>query len=294
MQVNFDEIPLEQQKHPGISTEVPFDIAWSARHGPEEELHGDVHYALQMTIIVAGAAEVVFHNHSRICRAGEMWWTMCWEPHACRLLDKHNFALSINLNANRIGDCGPFADADFLLPFSVPPAERFSPRDEAGRRALAATARQLFHWYSRRPPLWKSRSWLAIHGLLLDAIEAIGARNPLRAEIASGDFGRIRPAVNQVHAAAGKVPALDEAARLCALSPSRFSTIFKNCMGVSYGQFALRSRLAAAARDVAKGQYTMEDIAARWGFCDASSFCNAFKKVYRCRPAQFSRGNRTD
>ncbi len=53
----------------------------------------------------------------------------------------------------------------------------------------------------------------------------------------------------------------------------------------------LGSRLAGAAGDLAKKQYTLDDIAAKWGFCDASSFCHAFKKLYSCRPGEFHSRN---
>ncbi len=287
MEVIFDTLELEQQKHPGIIAEMPFDIAWLARSGPETVLKGDVHYALQITVIIEGSAEVVFQNYSRICNPGEMWWTMCWEPHACRLLGKHNFLISINLNMNTIGDCAPFAEADFLQPFSVPPAQRYSPATDGERCKVINTAKELFHWYSRKPPQWKYRSWLAIHQLLLDAIAVTGTDSQAGGNTSAKNFSRIKPALNRLHGTTGRLPSLEEAAKACSLSPSRFSAIFKNSMGISYGQFALRSRLAGAARDIAKSQYTMADIAARWGFCDASSFCNAFKKLYGCRPGEF-------
>lgn len=290
MEVNFDTLELERQKHPGLAAEMPFDIAWLAHGGPESKLKGDVHYALQISIIVHGSAEVVYQNYSRVCNAGEMWWTMCWEPHACRLLGKHNFVLSVNLDMNRTGDCGPFTHGDFLLPFSVRPSERYLPATEEERVKVKTAAKNLFHWYSRKPALWQYRSWLTIHQLLLDAMEHIGG-TAVSAGSPAESFARIKPALKQLHNTIGKLPSLAEAAKSCSLSPSRFSAVFKNSMGVSYGQFALRSRLAGAARDLAKKQYTLDDIAAKWGFCDASSFCHAFKKLYSCRPGEFHSRN---
>lgn len=60
-------------------------------------------------------------------------------------------------------------------------------------------------------------------------------------------------------------------------------------MGVSYGQFVLRVRLTNAANDVKRGIYTLSEIAERHGFCDSSSFCHAFRKVYRCTTHEFKK-----
>jgi AraC-like DNA-binding protein len=58
------------------------------------------------------------------------------------------------------------------------------------------------------------------------------------------------------------------------------------------GKFALRVRLAAAARDIGANLLTLAEIAQKRGFCDDSSFSNAFRKVYRYppRPLPPSRG----
>ena len=99
-------------------------------------------------------------------------------------------------------------------------------------------------------------------------------------------MSRIQKAVSLVRTS--KIPpSLESAARSCSLSVSRFSYLFHSTMGVSYGQFALRVRLTNAANDVRTGIYTLNEIAERHGFCDASSFCHAFRKVYRCTPNEF-------
>ena len=103
-------------------------------------------------------------------------------------------------------------------------------------------------------------------------------------------MNRIRKAVTLVRNSLIP-PSLEAAAQACSLSVSRFSCLFHNSMGVSYGQFALRVRLTNAANDVKRGIYTLSEIAERHGFCDASSFCHAFRKVYRCTTHEFKKRN---
>ncbi len=287
MKSSLDEVRLEKQRHPGIVPGRPFDLAWQTG-GPQQELHGDLHGALQLTIVLVGAAEVVLPDHTMYCEAGDLWWTMSWEPHAYRMLGKHNFLLSINLDAGQLGNCAPFGKVDFLLPFSAPGTLRYQAQNLEARLAVAAMARRFFRLYWRKAPHWEYRIWLELHEFLLTAVESIAARN-LHTPPAAGDYTRILPAVTAARREQGRPPSLAAAARLCSLSSSRFAALFRRCMGTSYGQFALRVRLAAAARDVAAGTLTLADIAQKWGFCDSSSFCNAFRKVYRCSPAGYRR-----
>jgi len=123
-------IRIEKQQHPGISALKPFDIAWEYSYMPEKEFRGDMHYTLQICIVIHGAVELVMDDFSRKYNPGEMWWTMCWEAHAYRLLKRRNFVLAINIDIDNLGDCGHFSDCDWLAPFTVSPEKRFCPEPE--------------------------------------------------------------------------------------------------------------------------------------------------------------------
>ena len=281
----FEDIKLESQAHPSLTLASPFNILWEYGRGPQEELKGDVHYALQISIVMCGSAEVVFGDRPHIFHAGELWWTMCWEPHAYRLLSPRNFIMSININIDNLGNCGPCSDADWLAPFTVDPKVRYCPDTEEDRRHISAISRKLLHAYSRKIPNWQTHCWLMIHQLILHASERISVLQTETNNV-NVSMSRIQKAVSLVRTS--KVPpSLEIAAQSCSLSVSRFSYLFHNTMGVSYGQFALRVRLTNAANDVRTGIYTLNEIAERHGFCDASSFCHAFRKVYRCTPNEF-------
>lgn len=58
----FEDIKLESQDHPSLTLASPFNILWEYDRGPQEKLKGDVHYALQISIVMQGAAEVVFRR----------------------------------------------------------------------------------------------------------------------------------------------------------------------------------------------------------------------------------------
>ena len=51
-------IRLESQSHPDLTPASPFDMIVEDGRGPQSELKGDVHYCLQFSIVLAGAADV--------------------------------------------------------------------------------------------------------------------------------------------------------------------------------------------------------------------------------------------
>ena len=285
---DFGSVHLESQSHPDLTPASPFDMIVEDGRGPQKELSGDVHYCLQFSIVLAGAAEVMFGSWKRVFNRGQVWWTMCWEPHAYRILSSRCIILSININVDNVGNVGPCSHVDWLAPFTVPPAARYCPETPAERKRMLLNARKLYVFNKQRPANWKTHCWLLIHQMLLNASEAVskaGSETGGTTAI-NQEMTRIQKAVQLVRSSPIP-PTLGEAAAACSLSVSRFSVIFSSVMGVSYGQFALRVRLSNAANEVRSGLYTLNEIAERHGFCDASSFCNAFKKIYRCTPNEF-------
>ena len=280
-------VRLESQSHPDLTPASPFDMIVEDSRGPQSELKGDVHYCLQFSIVLAGAAEVVFGDWKKVFHRGQVWWTMCWEPHAFRILTGRCIILSININVDNVGNVGPCSRVDWLAPFTVPPANRYCPETPAERRRMHYNARRLYYLNKLRPVNWKTHCWLLIHQMLLEASEAVEkVSSAADSPVFNLEMSRIQKAVQLVRTRPVP-PTLGEAAAACSLSVSRFSVIFSSVMGVSYGQFALRVRLSNAANEVRSGLYTLNEIAERHGFCDASSFCNAFKKIYRCTPNEF-------
>ena len=287
---DLSTIAIEKQKHPTLSAERPFDIDYMYAPEPTDTYSGDIHYALQLGITLTGATEILYDNFSRVCRPGDCWWTMCWEPHACRILEKRSFTVAVNLEMNALGSVDPFGGCHWLLPFTLPPEQRYAPSDEADRRKFLEAGRKLFHWNQRRGAYWQQKSWLMINDLLLTAISKLNYVQTASVEqaLASGDrFARLRPAIELARSCGAEPVTLAKAAKACSLSASRFSELFREALGSSYGQFAARARLSQAARDIATSNLAVEEVAARWGFFDSSHFCHAFKKIYQCSPTEF-------
>jgi len=286
------EIPIIRQRHPGLGPQQPFELVWEYHSGAEKAFHGDMHYALQFCIVLHGAVEVRFNDFQREYHAGDAWWTMFWEPHAFRFAGKRNFVLAVNIDIDHIGNCDPFGSGNWLLPFVVPVTQRYCPDNDAGRELFLHAGKNLYHQWIKRPGNWKLHCWLKIHELLLTAVDHMSGEDIAIPQNASAErFRKIKPAVNLVRNSAGKPPELETAAASCHLGVSRFSELFRQTFGLSFGKFAARSRLAAAARDLKGGSMDIEEVAVKWGFYDSSHFHHAFQELYGCTPRQYQQNS---
>ena len=284
----LSQVPMTAQEHPSLTAHQPFQLLWEYGKGPEKTFHGDVHYALQISVVLHGQVEVAYEEWSRVFVQGELWWTICWEPHAYRQLAPRNLILTINVSLDDLGQLGPLGGgADWLRPFAVAPANRYCPQTPGERERLLRWCQQLARWYRRQPPYWATRCWLAIHDLILEASgrlpQSIG---DTPATGIQSRLERLQPALALVREQPIP-PSLSEAASACNLSVSRFSELFRSTLGRSYGHFALRARLDQCAADLRSGQFVLKEIARRHGFCDAASLCNAFRRVFKCTPTNF-------
>ena len=289
----LEDIAIIRQHHPGLSPETPLEIREDAYPRRSSAFIGDVHRVLQLTVVLSGAMEVVFGDGDiRRCRPGDMWWVDSGEPHAYRPVVDRTDMLTINILPESLGNCGSAATDDFGELFRVVPLWRYTPGDGGERRRLLERVRKWRCWRRRREAAWEGRIWLELHAFFLEALGRLRARGLNSAR--TREYGRIKPALELLAAAEGRgaAPGQAAAAAACALSVGRFAAHFRGTMGMAYGQYALRRRLSAAARDVAAGKLALKDIARRHGFYDASSFNNAFKRLYRCTPGKFKPANR--
>ena len=93
------------------------------------------------------------------------------------------------------------------------------------------------------------------------------------------------PATHIIMPAARK--AIPEAAATCGLSVSQFGYVFRNVMGLSFGKFCMRARLAYVAQLLLGTNLSVEAIAQETGFADASHLHHAFVQTYGSTPARY-------
>lgn len=84
--------------------------------------------------------------------------------------------------------------------------------------------------------------------------------------------------------------ALEELARLAALSPFHFSRVFKAATGLSPYQYVLHKRIEFACALLRRGELAMDAIATACGFCDGAQFSRQFKKIRGIAPSAYRAG----
>ncbi len=80
---------------------------------------------------------------------------------------------------------------------------------------------------------------------------------------------------------------IDECARRCNLSPSRFMTVFKNYTGRSPHLFLTEARVRRAMDLLLYSDFTVAEIAELCGYADQNYFSRIFKKYASMSPSEY-------
>jgi len=269
----------------GLSPELPVFLD-SRTYDEELPLSVDLHEALEVGIVLSGAQERHWQGFTCIAQPGDVWLCGSWEPHGFRALPLRSQHVALFFLPGYVGD-EMFGGRSWLTPFAVPPGQR--PRiDSAEKRELVlALGDEFLREYQRDLPDWET-------GVRLDLLKVLFALcrgwTPPSApsavpHVRPASLARILPALRLVHARPVRRVSLAEAAAACCLSRARFSLVFRATMGLAFGQFCLRARLAAAADLLLNTQLPVEAIAAETGFWDASHLHRSFVRGYGATPA---------
>lgn len=210
--------------------------------------------------------------------------TLLWLPP----MATHDFRLAAGATRWVIVHCDTAATADPARARSDLSQVRIH-RAEGAQRARLATG---FDWLAALAgEEGRAADVLALTRLLLGEFPAAPAAASGQATGAA--LHRLRPALDLVAGAQGRLVTLEEAAARCHLSPTYFSRAFSARFGVGFAEYARAYRLRAAARDLATGGARVSEIAYARGFLNPSHFSAAFQKRYGVSPSAFRRLNRT-
>ena len=119
-------------------------------------------------------------------------------------------------------------------------------------------------------PLKKLRLWHTVLEFFMDILPEQTEMIP-----ANDDYRRLLPVLEKL---GNKMLSLEEGAKLCNLSVSRFSVLFKNFSGLSFGRYERNFRLNGAAGTIRRGA-TLKEAAEKWDFCDKSHLARLLKEL---------------
>lgn len=94
----------------------------------------------------------------------------------------------------------------------------------------------------------------------------------------------VYPAVAYIHSHRRQMVPMNDMARLCHLSPSYFSRLFRREMGENYINYVNRKKVEWAKERLRNGNDSINQIALDLGFMDSSYFINVFKKFEGITP----------
>lgn len=255
---------------------------------PGEPPRWDMHQAFEVTIVLAGRQETHFQGFVRELVPGDVALSPGWEPHGWRMLAPDTALLVIFFVPGFLGDERLEGLSWFSL-FAAPAAQRPAVVSNAQRQRVLQIGAVLREEVDARETGWLTALRLGLLELLFTVSRRWTPSDPLygRSHPGASDLARLGPALDLVAARRPGRVSLAQAAAACSLSPSRFAAIFRRTMGVSFGQFVLRSRLGHATELMVSSTEPIGRIAQAAGFTDPSHFHRAFVSCYGMTPGAY-------
>lgn len=285
--VAFNLLLGARPRDDGLTDASPVSAGVSHHRRPTT-LEVDIHRGLELGVLLRGEQERVFQDFSTTARAGDVWLSAMWEPHAWRARVPGTQAVICTFLPEFIGE-ESLLGVSWLTPFAAAPARRPQVRTPQMRRHMLDIGKELHREVVSRSPGWQSALRIGILRVLLCLIRQWESPQPRGGggPIYASGLSRVMPVLEMVHADPGRPLSLPEAASACGLSRSRFMTVFRQTTRLSFAAFRLRARLAFAARKLLTTHDTVASIAADAGFVDASHLHHAFVKHYHRTPGHF-------
>jgi AraC-like DNA-binding protein len=247
----------------------------------------DMHYGLELGIVLRGRMRRHWAGWHRDVGPGQVWLCGMWERHGWEALTSSCRHLVLVLLPQWLVRCR-FAEAlgwDWLAPFAAAPRERPQAVGQQ-RREILAIARRFEPSIS--PESAVRPAFLELLGLELLLVLLRGWRSRRRTR--SADVELQLELVNRAVEMAlqsRRLLTTGEAAEACGMNARAFARTFRELMGTSFAQFAMRSRLGQAAGQLASGTDSVSSVAERWGFLHVSSFQRAFRRHYGVSPISY-------
>jgi AraC-like DNA-binding protein len=98
---------------------------------------------------------------------------------------------------------------------------------------------------------------------------------------------RFSKLIDHLQAGGNRKPSLTDAARMCGMSPAKFTRSFRQASGMSYLGYVTHLRLSEASRLLRATDKSIAEIAEATGFSDQSHLDRHFKRAFDTTPRQF-------
>jgi len=298
-------------------------VALPTGHGPRS----DQHRAYELVLLLSGRQERSVEEFTVEFLPGDVFLSAPLEPHGWRTLEVGTTCLLFHFLPELLGDT-EFDSIPWVSLFAAPPELRprittaeqrqrallfgrdfvrqYPGTTRRGRARLPASdgrwvtvetvSTRLGHPQDLRRPGWRTAVRVCLTQLLLLLYQDWQHRDAAQTRPGprTSDLARLQPALDLISiGSTASTPerrvSVAEAASACNLSQSHFKVVFRRTIGVPFGEFELRCRVAHAAQLLLRSDQSVEQIAAHTGFADASHFSRAFAKRYGKPPSTYRR-----
>ncbi len=272
-----------------LTTDSPM-VAWAVHHSTPTPMTIEYHGGFEVGAVLTGELERESSTGRVRMGPGEVWLLAMWEPHGWRVAKRHTSDVTVVFRPDFLGE-EDLEGISWLSLFAASPNDRPRAATSRARGKILSLAQEMRKEIEQKEPGWHTAVRLDLLRMLLELSRQWGRRgvSPQHGRTSTSNLARIMPAIDLVHEQPARPAGLAEAAATCGFSPTHFKRIFRGTMGVRFGQFALRTRLAMAAQRLLTTDESHEVIAAGAGFFDASHLHRSFVKHYGCSPGTYRR-----
>jgi len=259
------------------------------RYNPARKSGVSIHReGFEVGIVLEGRMRIYLGEHSRLHLPGDPWLVGMWEPHRWQAAPSKTRALCVLFPPEFITE-EVLAGSHWQPMFTRPPQDRPVVSESETRRVVLGIARDIADEAEHKRPQWSTvvRLCLAKLFVILGRCWGPGNVKDVGEVQTPAPFDRIMPALAAIRSRPPQRLSLAQAAADCGLSTAQFSRVFARTMGLSFGRFRTRAHLSYAASLLFDTGLSIDAVAARAGFTDASHLHRLFVKHYEATPGEF-------
>ena len=275
-----------------LTPERPVSVFVARRSYDSEPRTGmHLHLPAEVGVVLAGGIK---RNHGDgwfHVGVGQGWTCGPLEPHRWRVDQGGPLEFLFCFLPSLMSQMPDLAGLNPTAVFSSPVRSRAIGSRPAFRRALAALGRELLQKYQKGVQPGPAYVDLLRVLELIGKEVAEGIPQPRGSWSDLSVASRIQRALELVERTPQRRVSVDEAARACRMARSTFERLFRQVTGLSFGGFALHSRLVHAAHMLRHTDWTMQMIADQLGFGDVSHLNHAFVAHYGMAPSRYRAGH---
>lgn len=291
-----------------ISTKMPWDLRQITKYSSvtsenralfaevvnldnKKENRVDMHFELELGIVLNGSLKRDYDGTSFILEPGEVWFTNIWEPHGYTLHESPCSILLILIHPQMLQDINIGRDLDihWNAPFVSDAENRPGKLSNEIREKVLAVSNNIINILGKD------------NGRKFDKLKQLQLRLSLlrilthihscwceqdHSTIYLSAYKLINPAIEALFSGREFI-STDDAANRCGLSSSAFNKKFKELMGSSFSQYALSYRLKGAATQLIHSDDPLKKVVSDWGFTDESHLHRCFTKQFGITPGKY-------